>query len=298
MSFGPSGATEAPADSRLGRLITCPVDQLRPHPRLVRLRIVPSAHDLSVAIGQSHQAMREPLTITQDHYILVGYAQWKVARRQSEATLPCIQLDLTEEEALLWIIQKHQRSSSINDFGRILLALELEPSYKARARTNQQLGGKLKGSSNLTKANRLNVRSEVAAAAGVSPGNVFKVKQLAMHAHPALLQALREGEVSINLASGWLKIPEKQLDQLRLYRLYLGKRGLTRKIDSLLRAHRPTHPAREEHLDIQRIGSALAAMSPERKTSVLVSAIEVTGEVLLLSTGLLQALESLGELLQ
>ena len=37
-------------------------------------------------------------------------------------------------------------------------------------------------------------------------------------------------------------------------------------------------------------------MGPERKTSVLVSAIQVPGEVLLLSTDLLQTLESQGEL--
>ena len=48
-----SNAPKAPADNHLGCLITCSVDELRPHPSLVRLNIVPSAHDLSAAMRQS-----------------------------------------------------------------------------------------------------------------------------------------------------------------------------------------------------------------------------------------------------
>jgi hypothetical protein len=73
--------------------------------------------------------------------------------------------------------------------------------------------------------------------------------------------------------------------------------GIARTINTLLRAHRLPHPASNGQLDIQRIGSALTAMAPERRASVLVSAIQVPGEVLLLSTMLLQTLESQGELL-
>ena len=236
---------------------------------------------------------REPLLITLDRTILDGYARWKLARQRGRLTLPCIEYDLPEAEALYWLLQKHRRSNGLNAFSRILLALELEPWLKEQARSNQRAGGQNRGSSKLTEAEKLDVRSKIAAAAGVSAGNVSKVKQLVMHALPALLQALREGEVSIHRASVWLWTPEKQLDQLTLHR---NLRGITRKIDSLLHAHRPSHSARDGDLDIQRIGSALAAMGPERKTSVLVSAIQVPGEVLLLSTGLLQALESQREL--
>ncbi len=72
MSTALVNVPEAPADSRLGRHIICSVDQLQPHPSLIRLGIVPSAHELTVAFGQRDLAMEEPLTITQDHYILAG----------------------------------------------------------------------------------------------------------------------------------------------------------------------------------------------------------------------------------
>lgn len=293
MSLALSRAPEAPGDSRFGRLITCSVDQLQPHPSLVRLHIVPSSRDLSAAIGQRDHAMKEPLTITQDRHILAGHARWNMARGQGETTLLCLQFDMSEEEALLWLVRRHQRSSSINDFSRIRLAFELEPWFKARARSNQQAGGKMKGSSNLTKADKLDVRSEIAAVAGTSVGNVSKVKRLLQAGSPPLLDALREGEVSIHRASVWLENPEKQLDQLRLYQ---SVRGITRTIHSLQRRHRTPSPAKDRQLDIQRIGSALAAMDPERKTAVVVGAIQVRGKVLLLSAGLLQALEGQGEL--
>ena len=288
-----SNAPKAPADNHLGCLITCSVDELRPHPSLVRLNIVPSAHDLSAAIRQRDRAIKEPLTITRDRYILAGHAQWNMACRQGDTALLCLQLDMTEEEALLWLIQKHQRSSSINDFSRILLALELEPWFKARARSNQQAGGKMKGSSNLTEADKLDVRSEIATAAGVSVGNVSKVKRLLQEGAPELLESLREGEVSIHCASVWLHNSEKQLDQLRLHQ---NRRGITKTIRSLQRGHRLPHPAKDGQLDLQRIASSLATMDSDPKTSVLVGEIQAPGKVLLLSTELLQALESQGEL--
>jgi hypothetical protein len=211
---------------------------------------------------------------------------------QGEKTLPCLQLDMTEEEALLWLIKKHQRSSNISDFSRILLALELEPWFKTRARSNQQLGGHMKGSSNLTEADKLDVRSEVAAAAGVSVGNVSKVKRLLQEGIPEVLQALREGEVSIHRASIWLRTPERQCQQLGLHR---NLRGITRKIDSLLSAHR-SHSAKAEQLDLRRIGRALTMMAGEQTAMVLVGEIPVPGEILLLSSRLLQALVSQEEL--
>jgi hypothetical protein len=109
---------------------------------------------------------------------------------------------------------------------------------------------------------------------------VSKVKQLTMHASPGLLQALREGEVSIHRASVWLRTPEKQLDQLRLHR---NLRGITLKIDSLLKAHRKPHSRSDGDPDIHRIGRALTAMGPEQSTSILVTTIHALHALLRLA---------------
>ena len=274
-------------DGGLGRLVRYPVDQLYAHPCLVKLQIVPTARELS-----NNPATSEPLTITQDRYILAGQARWENARRQGEISLPCLELQMTEQEALLWLIQKHQRSSSLNDFSRILLALELEAWFRARARVNQQSGGQLKASSNLTEADRLDVRAKVATAACVSVGNVSTVKKLLEKAVPEVLEALREGEVSIHRASLWLKGPGKQLNELSLYR---NLRFIRRTITSLQRRH-VTRASTEEQMTCQQLRSALGTLPMDLESSVLVRVVKVPGEVLMISTGLLHALQDQGEL--
>jgi hypothetical protein len=199
---------------------------------------------------------------------------------------------MTEEEALVHLIQTHRRTSGLKDFVRILLALELETWFQAQARSNQKRGGQMKASSNLTEADKLDVRSEIAAVAGVSTGNVSKAKQLLLHAHPELLRALHEGEVSIHRAWIWLQKPAQQLAQLELHQ---NMGGITRKINSLLQAHR--HPASDEPLDVECILAAIAALDSERKTSIPVVEIGMPGEFMLISTGLRRALTSQGELM-
>jgi len=279
-----------------GRLFTCAVDDLHPHPSLVRHNLTPSAQEMSMLSERGEAAFRDPLTITQDNAILDGYAQWQLARTQERQTLLCLQHEMTEEESLLWLVQRQQRSAALNPFSRILLALELEPWFRQQARSNQQRGGQCKGSSNLTEADRLDVRVKVAAAAGVSVGNVSKVKHLLQAGHPEVVQAVREGEVSIHGASEWLKQPTKQLDQLRLHRLYLGKCSISKVVDALLNRHQAQGAGSDGALDVQRVISALVAMSVERKSSILVGEIQAPGEILLFSTSLLHSLERQGML--
>ena len=209
LSCGPSDPGSQ-CDGVQGHLVTCRVDELRPHPSYVRHQIALPASQLSPLVELGDLVFREPLLITRDRTILDGFARWKLARRQGRLTLPCLEYDLSEAEALHWLLLKHRRSNGLNAFIRILLALELEPWLKEQARLNQRAGGQNRGSSKLTEAHRLDVRSEIATVAGASAGNVSKVKHLTLVAQPAILQALREGEVSIHRASVWLKNPEKQ----------------------------------------------------------------------------------------
>jgi hypothetical protein len=66
--------------------------------------------------------------------------------------------------------------------------------------SNQQRGAHLKASSHLTEAERVNVRVKIAEAAGVSLGNVTKVKKSRHDAHPALLEELRSGGIGYRTA--------------------------------------------------------------------------------------------------
>jgi hypothetical protein len=198
------------------QLVTCRLDQLRPHSSYVRHQLAVLASQLSAVAEMGDFAFPDPLVVTRDGTLLDGYARLEWARQQGRETLPCLQYEMTEAEALQCLLQKHSGSHGLNAFSRILLAMDLEPWFREKARSNQQAGGHTKGSSNLTKAQRLDVRREMAAAAGVSTGNVAKAKQLTMTGRPELLEAVRSGEISIHRAWLWSKDPSgKQLAQLR-----------------------------------------------------------------------------------
>jgi hypothetical protein len=244
-----------------GRLVTCRVEELRPHASYVRHHLVVSAAKLSALAGKPDLAFLEPLAITQDGTIIDGYARWELARHLRRETLQCFEYHLSESDALHWLIQRHRRSAGLNNFTRILLALDLEPELREKARSNQQDGGKDKGSSKLTEAERLDVRSEVAAAAGVSVENVSKVKQLMVTAAPQILQALRNGEVSIHRAWTWCKeAPDAQQEKLWLYQ---SQRGVKKTIHRLVSRHRPKGSRTEPGLsDLVKGLSALEAGKP------------------------------------
>ena len=275
-------------DAALGELVSRRVDQLRPHPCLTKLKIVPTAQELSRGATLS-----EHLTITQDNYILSGHARWENARRQRCSSLPCLQFQMTVQQALLWILEKHQGSPGLNDYNRIVIALELEPWLRSCARTNQQTGGHFKASSNLTEADRLDVRAEVAKAANVSVGNVSTVKKLLERAGPDVLKALREGEVSIPRAGSWLKGSGNLTDQLSVYR---NLRMLDRAINTRLRGHLATATTIGREIECRQVASALARLSTDQETSVVVRTAKIPGQVLILSTELLESIERQGRL--
>ena len=267
--------------------------ELHPHPCWIKHNLRLSVARLSALAASWNPSKLDPVSITRDGTILKGHEICELARRRGLARVRCLEYDLDEPEALLWIIQHSHKDQELNPYCRIVLALDYEPSFRERARQNQRLGGQFKGSTTLPEAQTIDCRREIAALAGASEGTLAKVRRLLQTGRPELLEALREGEVSIHCASVWLRNPEKQLDQLTLYR---SMSGITRTIDSLLHRRRIAHPTATGQLDIQRIGSALATMDTERKTSVLIGAIRTTGKVILLSDELLQALESQGEL--
>jgi hypothetical protein len=277
----------AKPDGRSGSLIQCEVDQLRPHPAYASLDIAVSAPVLSALVERGDTAFQEPLLITRERTIVDGYDRWELAKRQGRPTLPCVENDPSEQEALVWLLQKLRPSKGVNNFCRILLALELEPCLKQRAHANQQHGGLRKGSSNLTEAERLDVRSETAAAAGVSTGNVNKVKQILSDARPELILALRTSEVSIHRAWCWLKEPDRQAEHLDLFR---DRCGITKTVNDLLRAHRDH--GHQGPFDLSRLAHALAELDSKRREGLLIAEIKVPGEVLLLSPTLLSVLST------
>jgi hypothetical protein len=252
------------------RPVTRRVDDLRPHSGFVRHKLAPSIDKLSALATRGEAAFQEPLIITQNGTILDGHARWELARRQGRRTLDCLEREMTDEDALLHLLQNHRGSAGLNHFTRILLALDLEPWFKMQARSNQQRGGLMKGSSNLTQAERLDVRAKIASAAGVSLGNVTKVKQLLLDPHLSILEALRSGEIRIHRAWRWsAHKPDEQCALLERFRS--GKR-MKATIHSLLSRHKPQ--PNSPLIGLRKIRAGLSALKADERLSDLDQLLE------------------------
>jgi len=229
------GQIESDADGIHCRLIFLPLNELRPHPSFDHHGISVSVSRLSALAALGEFAFRQPVTITEDGTMLDGYARWELARRQGRKTILCIVYRLTEAEALQWLIQSHRPSAGWDAYRRALVGHDLEPYLQDKARANQSAGGKNKGSSSLTKAQTLDVRSEISSATGVSTGSLTKVKRLRKEAHPKVQQALRDGEISIHKA--WCLSHLSRLRQVRELEDHQTQKGMNKTSCQLIRKH-------------------------------------------------------------
>jgi hypothetical protein len=231
---------------------------------------------------------------TRNHTIIDGYARWKLAQQQGRATLPCIEYDLTEEEALRWLIQSHRPSRGLNAFNRVLLALDLEPILQESARENQQWGGQNKGSSSLAEAQRVDVRSKIAAAAGVSPGNVDKVRKLLKSAHPKIQQAIKAEEISIHRAWQWSRLPaQQQLTELEEYR---NRKGTNQTSRRLIQKHvARLSPTEMIPPSLGELLKPLISDRPARLDSIAVTEIDAPGSIAYLTSDAVRTLRWMEE---
>jgi hypothetical protein len=248
-----------------------------------------SASQLSALIELGSLTFRTPIVVSRNGTVVDGYARLELARRQSRETILCLEYDLTEEEALRWLIQTHRPLRGLNSYCRTLLALDLEPSLQEAARTNQRLGGQSKGSSNLTEAQRVDVRSKTAAIAGVSSGNVAKVERVSKFAAPSVQDALKSSEIRVHKAWQWSRIsPQQQLRKLEEYRSQKGtnqtSRRLIQKHVALLAPTQLIPPS---------LGELLKPLLPDRAValdSIVVSEIDGSGKIAYFTKDALRAL--------
>jgi len=230
----PISGTE-PTDDR-GSPASCPANQLRPHlvmlqaqgrpvirsPQnlrlhraLVELDFIDLVEELNEAAQLKDQSAAEPILITTNGTILAGFGRWRLAVLEGRREVHCIEHPISEEESLQFILNHHKPRRGWNAFVRIRLALTMESSLQKKALDNMRAGGRYKGSANLPEAQRLDVRQQIAHAAGVGVRNVSNVKVILKTAHPRLIAALREGTLTINAAMQFCKLPKsEQLERL------------------------------------------------------------------------------------
>jgi len=265
-----------------GRAVTCVPEQLRLHQALDELGWT-SADELNDDARLKDQLVPEPILITMGGTILAGFGRWRLALFERRREIHCIEYHLSADEALRFILTRHQTGRGWNAFVRIRLALTLELYFQQRARDNISAGGKHKGSAKLPEAQRIDVRKEIAEIAGVSARNVTNVKMILEYAHPKLKEALRDGRLRINRAIQFCKLPRaEQLEQFIRY-------SEERETDKVIRRSIDGLKEEKTRLDIVAVLDALQQQEGRQPGSVVVRVGRLQRTVVLVGRGLLTA---------
>lgn len=167
---------------------------------------------------------RDPVVVWLGHQILVdGHNRidiWQTAYNSDPDRAP----DIVEktfkdrDDARAWIIRNQLGRRNLTDAQRVQLALMLEPELRKQAKENQQIRkGKQRGTSCQKSDNLRNehgmlvetvdVKREIAKAAGVSHDTVAKVSKVLSNGTPELQGAMLAGSVSVNTAAKAASLP-------------------------------------------------------------------------------------------
>ncbi len=197
-----------------GRPVVRSPENLQLHPALVNLEFIDVAEQLDEAARSKDRSAAEPILITTNGTILAGFGHWRLALLEGRHEVHCIEYQLSENDSLQSMLSHNQTQRGWNAFLRIRLALTLEPYFQQTALENMRAGGKYKGWANLPEAEHMEVRQQIADAAGVGTRNVSNVKTILRRAHPRLIAALLSGTLSINGAMQFCTLPKaEQLEQ-------------------------------------------------------------------------------------
>jgi hypothetical protein len=238
--------------------------QLRLHRALEELGWTGEIDEFNEAARLSHPSVTDPILITMSGTVLSGFGRWRSAVFDRRFEINCIEYPLSEDESLQFILTHHQTRCGWNDFVRIRLALTLEPNLQQKALDNMRTGGKFKGLANLPEAQHIDVRKEIARAAGVGDRNVSNVRTILQRAHPRLIEALRNGTLRINRAIQFCKLPRAA--QLEQFIRYSEERATNR----VIRRSIPQPKEKKASLDVLAVLDALQCQEARQPGSVAV----------------------------
>ena len=220
------------SDHQTKRIVPWQVRDLKPHPSYAQLGIKIPAYRLNELLELGEDAFIFPLFITSTGIVIDGYARLEIAQLQGRETVMCVEFDITEEEALRRLILCHRHLPGLPAFCRVKLAVPLAKSLKGKALQHQQNGGKNKGSSKLTEAQKIDVRKKIAAIVGISVGTLSHASDVLKNGDHEILQALCNGDIKIDRAWRWSKQSKvRQRESLKLYR---RNRGMERVAEKLI----------------------------------------------------------------
>jgi len=269
--FSPTAMSEL-----VGRSVVRSPEQLRLHRALEGIGWTGVIDEFNDAAQRKNPSVPEPILITTNGTILAGFGRWRFAEFERRREIHCIQYPLSEDESLQFILTHHQTRRGWNAFVSIYLALTLEPYFQQRALDNMRAGGKYKGWANLPDLQRIEVRQEVANAAAVGARNVTSVKALLKLAHPRLIEALRDGTLTINRAIQFCKLSgAEQLEQFIRYSEERAtnkviRRSIARPKEEKTGPHAVTVLNALQQQEVLQPGSVVVRVGRHHRTVILV----------------------------
>jgi ParB-like chromosome segregation protein Spo0J len=259
-SPGPQRVVNVTSSAGAGQLHHIRVSELQPHPSYAKhVAGVPIAMLSALAKSQDVGLLR-PIIVTPELVILDGYDRLLLAEKRGVEHLPCYLVDLTELEQLSMLLLNLRGTKGLNPFLRIQIVLEHEPALKAQALANLRLRSRPKGLQNLAEGQAMDVRAELGRLAGVSGETVRKARQILERAIPQIIHATQSGEIHIDAAWKWSRLPTGQQEEaLKIFRREKRSKA---GIRAMLSKHRKNPPVMRDGLLKIREGLKLVKQNP------------------------------------
>lgn len=122
----------------------------------------------------------------------------------------------TIEDVQLWMIDNHLARRSVSDFQRGMLALRKKEIITARLKQHERQHDESSAVAHAESEIAVPVikptqsRQEIARVAGISSNAVVQIEKIQRTASPALVQAVRDGTISISAAAAVASLPDEE----------------------------------------------------------------------------------------
>ncbi|MFZ6861492.1 hypothetical protein ACO0K7_02555 [Undibacterium sp. Ji67W] len=115
------------------------------------------------------------------------------------------------EDVQLWMIDNHLARRSVSDFQRGMLALRKKEIITARTKHHDTSAQSAEGETDIAVPviKPTQSRQEIAREAGISSNAVVQIEKIQRTASPALVQAVRDGTISISAAAAVASLPDE-----------------------------------------------------------------------------------------
>jgi hypothetical protein len=193
------------------------------------------------------------------------------------------------EDVHLWMIDQHLGRRSVSDFQRGVLALRKKEIVAARRAqylaegAGQAVGGDDQApaaatpdpaASALPAPEPLNTREAIAKAARISSQTVVQIEKIRKSAAPELVEAVKQGQISINAAAAVASLPSEE----QVAAVAGGKKELREAAKRVREAKTGSRPPATESSESTESGAEVAASAPAAPASLLEAQVAVLQE--------------------